>query len=598
MQSFSRQSFGNKLKIAFLSVIVLSILMTGGLSYTISAVTLEQNALKLTRDTVARSAQIVDEKLNKLMLIMMTFMISQPFYDMLRDVVASEDSRYYKHLNDLDNVFSQARIAEPLIHSIYVSTPIGEFYPSSMNRNRGIAFADTDLYARIEREKKNMWVGGHEDQLFSGGERVISLILQPIFDTPVSGVYIVVNIREAGFRQLVQGNSGDDAFSFLLNADGETVYPVQQPLVRKAVEDGNLPRMMRLEEGSQSFELSGETYLLNYARLNIADWTMTTIRSRADVLRDLVVVKWLIAGVAVAALLVTLLVSGAFARYLLKPLQGLMKVMKRVEQNDLTARFASGSGDELGQVGLRLNRMLEQIVVLIDEVTDAQTHKRTAEIKALSAQMDPHFLYNTLNTIYWKLKLKQIEPSQQMVLSLSRLFQLGLNNGREITTLARELEHVRQYLELQSSCYEGLFTYTIEVREPELTACSMPRILLQPLVENSILHGFRDLKEGGRISIEIAEAGESRWAIVVRDNGNGMDEAQVRALVAAAGAAPGDSPASGLESGKGYAVSNLMRRLQLYYGDEADLQIDSAPERGTEIRIALPRKGEKWDEHA
>ncbi|MFD0672575.1 sensor histidine kinase [Cohnella sp. GCM10027633] len=579
-----RQSFRNKLKVAFLAVIVLSVLMTGGLSYYISAATLEKNALKLTQDTVVKSAQIVDEKLNKLMLIMMTFMISQPFYDMLKDAASGTDDNYYKHLNDLDNVFSQARIAEPLIHSIYVYTPIGEFYPSSMNRNRLTAFPDTSLYERIEREQKNLWVEGHEDMIFSGKDRVLSLILKPIFDTPVNGVYIVVNIREDGFRKLVQGNTGEGAHSFLLNAEGETVYPAKDALVREAVDAGDLKDMMNRAEGSQSFELGGATYLLNYDRLGIADWTMTTIRSQADVLKDLVYVKWLIAAVALAVFTVTVLISGVFSRYLLKPLQGLLKVMKRVESNDLTARFESGTGDELGQVGVRFNRMLEQIVVLIDEVTEAQTHKRTAEIKALSAQMDPHFLYNTLNTIYWKLKLKQIEPSQQMVMALSRLFQLGLNNGREITTLSKELEHVRQYLELQISCYEGLFAYEIHVREPELAELSIPRILLQPLAENSILHGFRDLKTGGRIEIEITGEGE-RWTIAVRDNGCGMDEEQARALLRP-------------DSKKGYAVSNLVQRLQLYYGDSAAIEADSAPERGTEIRISLPKIGVHADEQS
>lgn len=555
--------------------------MTGGLSYYISAATMEKNALKLTQDTVVRSAQIVDEKLNKLMLIMMTFMISQPFYDMLKDAASGDASRYYTHLNDLDNVFSQARIAEPLIHSIYVSTPIGEFYPSSMNRNRVNTFENTFLFERIEREKKNIWVEGHEDMLFSGGDRVISLILEPIFDFPVNDVYIVVNIREDGFRKLVQGESGTSSFSFLLNAEGETVYPAREPLVRQAVDAGNLRHMMSRPEGNQSFELNGKAYLLNYAKLGIADWTMTTVQSQASVLKDMVYVKWLIAGIALAAFVVAALISGALTRYLLKPLQGLMKVMRRVENNDLSARFESGGGDELAQVGLRFNRMLEQIVLLIEEVTEAQTNKRSAEIKALSAQMDPHFLYNTLNTIYWKLNLKQVEPSQKMVMSLSRLFQLGLNNGQEITTLSKELEHVRQYLELQSSCYEGLFSYEIQVHEPELSALSIPRIILQPLVENSILHGFHDLGSGGRIEIGIAGEGE-RWTLTVKDNGSGMDEDQVRSLF-------------WRESEKGYAVSNLIRRLQLYYGDSAEFHVDSIPDEGTTIRISLPKKGERAD---
>ncbi|SET70594.1 sensor histidine kinase [Paenibacillus sp. NFR01] len=582
MDYLLRQSFRNKLKIAFLVVIVLSVLMTGGLSYYISAATLEKNALKLTQDTVARSAQIVDEKLNKLMLIMMTFMISQPFHDMLKDAAAGDTSRYYMHLNNLDNVFSQARIAEPLIQSIYVTTPIGEFYPSSMNRNRNTAFEDTFLYDRIEREKKNIWVEGHKDMLFSGGDRVISLILEPIFDTPVSGVYIVVNIREDGFRKLVQGDTGVGASSFLLNSEGAPVYPVKDPLARQAVEAGNLSSMMLRSEGNQSFELNDQLYLLNYAHLGIAEWTITTIRSQAVVLKDMVYVKWLIAGIALTAFAVTTLISGALTRYLLKPLQGLLKVMKRVENNDLSARFESNSGDELGQVGFRFNRMLEQIVVLIEEVTEAQSHKRATEIKALSAQMDPHFLYNTLNTIYWKLNMKQVEPSQKMVMALSRLFQLGLNKGQEITTLSKELEHVRQYLELQSYCYEGLFDFEIEVCGTDLPALSIPRIILQPLVENSILHGFRDWMNGGRIQIEIAGDAE-HWTITVRDNGSGMDENQVCALF-------------GKEPEKGYAVSNLIRRLQLYYGDRVGFQVNSALGRGTEVILFLPKKGEHSNE--
>jgi two-component system sensor histidine kinase YesM len=260
----------------------------------------------------------------------------------------------------------------------------------------------------------------------------------------------------------------------------------------------------------------------------------------------------LILLLTVCCFIVTVLVSDALTRYLLKPLLGLQRVMKRVEGNDLTARFESRSSDMLAQVGHRFNRMLEQIVVLIEEVRKAETNKRSAEIKALSAQMDPHFLYNTLNTIYWKLKLGQVEPSQQMVVALSRLFQIRLNKGNEITTLDKELQHVRQYLELQAFCYESLFEYDIRVREPWLTDLPVPRIMLQPLVENSILHGFGGVERGGRITIE----------------------------------ADGD-----MERQRWYS------RLRLYYGDEADVTIESGPDEGTTVRLSLPLKGTNPDVH-
>ncbi|GAA3413864.1 sensor histidine kinase [Paenibacillus hodogayensis] len=586
MIDLNKISFRGKLRSAFLAVTILSILITGVFSYSIAANRMETNAMKLTQDAVVKSAQIADEKLSKLMIVMMTFMISQPFQSMLKDVLFGEKGQYFTHLANLDNVFSQARMAEPLIHSIYVSTPIGEFYPLSMNRNRQTSFADTPLFGRVSEQKRNVWVEGHEDSLFLGKARVVSLILEPIADFPLKDVYVVVNIREEGLRKLVAPDTAEMASRFLLDSNVQLVATEPDTLVRQAVGSGILAPFVHnrdQETGYSSEILNGDTYLINYARLGINDWTILSIQSKADVLKDMNDVKWLILLLTVCCFIVTVLVSDGLTRYLLKPLLGLQRVMKRVEGNDLTARFESRSSDELAQVGHRFNRMLEQIVVLIEEVRQAEANKRSAEIKALSAQMDPHFLYNTLNTIYWKLKLGQVEPSQRMVVALSRLFQIGLNKGNEITTLDKELQHVRQYLELQAFCYESLFEYDIQVRVPWLTDLAVPRIMLQPLVENSILHGFGGMESGGRITIEAdGDMERQRWFITVKDNGRGMDETTVRSL---------HRP----EPERGYALGNMFSRLRLYYGDEADITIESAPDEGTTVRLSMPLKGTNPD---
>lgn len=494
-------SFRQKLNYAFLAVTMLAVLVTGGLSYYTSAGILEEESLTLTQDSVAKSAQVIDEKLNKLMLVMMTFMISEPFKDLLESASTGEADEYYKHLNNMDNVFSQARVAEPLIHSIFVSTPIGDFYPLSINRNRSVGFQDTPMYARIMEEKRNIWVEGHEDQLFTGNQRVVSLVLEPITDSTLysaKDVYVVVNIRESGLSRLIGSGSSGGAKRFLVGGEGELVVSDNDPLVRQAVESGMIGNIVGSGAAEQTtHELKGEKYLINYASLNINDWKIVSVQSKDDVLKDLIYVKWMIFFIAIGCIAVAILVSGGLLRFLLKPLGNLQSVMKRVESNDLSARFEVKSGDELAQIGIRFNRMLEQIVSLIDEVKEAETNKRRTEIKALSAQMDPHFLYNTLNTIYWKMKLNKAEESQHMVVSLSRLFQIGLNKGQEITTLEKELLHVRQYLELQKYCYEELFDYEIEADDSALNELKVPRIMLQPLVENSIVHGFGSMERGG-----------------------------------------------------------------------------------------------------
>lgn len=586
MKFLNKAPFRNKLIAAFMTVTLLSILMTGYFSYSITSGILEENALKLTQDTVAKTAQTVDEKLSKLTVIMMTFMISQQFQDMLKDVSLENYGEYYTHWTNLDNVFSQARIAEPLIQGIFVSTPMGEFYPSFMNRNRQADFEDTDLYKRVVSEKKTLWIEGHEDALFYGKQRVVSLVLEPIAKFPLKDVYVVVNIQEDGLRKLIgtEMDSGSGSLRFLMNADAKLVYDETEPLVTDAAGSALVADISRNGvTGYTSFDRNGSTYLLNYARMHVNDWTILAIQSKNYVLKDMTYVKWMILLVTLFSFIITLFVSGAFTRYLLKPLQKLQKVMKRVESNDLTARFESLQEDDLAQVGFRFNRMLDQIVLLIDEVKEAESSKRSTEIKALSAQMDPHFLYNTLNVIYWKLKLKQVDQSQTMVVSLSRLFQLGLNKGKEITTLEKELEHVKLYLELQASCYENLFEYNIEVKDPSLLPLTVPRIILQPLVENSILHGFYSMENGGRITIELdSDPAAEAWSIRVADNGCGMERETVKAMLRG-------------QQGKGYAIGNLISRLQLYYRGQAQFTVESDPDWGTVIHMSIPMKGEVPD---
>lgn len=581
----NKLSFRSKLRAAFLAVAMLSILITGVFSYSITASIMQTNALKLTQDTVVKSAQNLDEKLKKLMLVTSTFMLSHSFQDMLRDASAGNQSRYFAHMTNMDNLFSQAKMAEPLIHSIFISTPIGEYYPLTMNRNRGVPFAETPLYERIRQEKRNVWIEGHDDALFLGSPRVLSLILQPVSEYPLNDIYVVVNLREDGLRKQVGAETEGGSVRFLLNAGASSVYDESNELALRAMESGPVARIAREgTTGYETYEMDGETYLLNYARLGINDWTVMAIQSKNHVLKDLIHVKWAIVLIAVVSFFVTVLVSSAFTGYLLKPLRGLLHVMKRVEGNDLAARFESCSEDELAQVGFRFNRMLEQIVRLIDEVKEAEAGKRTTEIKALSAQMDPHFLYNALNAIYWKLKTKKINESQQMIMSLSRLFQLGLNKGREMTTLDKELEHVRQYLELQAFCYENLFEYEIRVDGEWLRKLEVPRIIVQPLAENSILHGFESMESGGRIAIDVCgDEGAGRWSIRVADNGRGMDPE-------AAASKP-----QRRDPDNGYALGNLVSRLQLCYGDEAKLTVTSASGEGTVVTIDLPAKGERAD---
>ncbi|MNQ78510.1 Sensor histidine kinase YehU [compost metagenome] len=300
--------------------------------------------------------------------------------------------------------------------------------------------------------------------------------------------------------------------------------------------------------------------------------------SKQELLDPVRNIKWLVLCMMAGCITLALLLARYMSHLLLKPLLHLQHTMRQVENNDLSARFESPYQDEIGDAGRRFNRMLGTIEQLIEEVMESEKEKRKAEVKALQAQIDPHFLYNTLNTVFWKCEMNEYEDVKEMVISLSGLFRLGLNNGHEITTLGKELEHVRQYLQIQKQCYETLFDYIIEA-DTEWFHLPVLKVILQPLVENSILHGMKALKNQGIIRIKVEKEAQ-RLVIRVSDNGVGMD---VGALKAKMNEPVGPS--------NGYALKNVRSRLQLYYGQDAEITFVSEPYIHTEVSISIPLEG-------
>ncbi|WP_258169109.1 sensor histidine kinase, partial [Paenibacillus sp. AR247] len=250
--------------------------------------------------------------------------------------------------------------------------------------------------------------------------------------------------------------------------------------------------------------------------------------------------------------------------------------MREVEDNRLNVRFSSRSNDEVAQVGNQFNRMLDEINRLIDDVRESEAGKLKAEMRALTAQMEPHFLYNTLNTIYCKSVLGENDDVNEMIMALSQMFQIGLSGGKDWNSLDDELSHVQQYCAIQQKCYEGLFTYEIKVTDEELLRSPLPKILLQPIVENSIQHGFEDFTSGGEIRIGAIRDGD-RLHLTIEDNGKGMDVDKVEQALL--------SPSS---TKKGYALKNIKHRLSLFYGEEARMVFSSTPGEGSRTDLWIP----------
>ncbi len=572
-------SFKRKIWAGFTLLLAVSILVAGGVSYNIASRVIEENAMKLSQDAVNKSTQVLEEKLRSIMVSVMALMISEPIKDVVDDTRIGRTDRRFVHFANLENVFAQARINHPLIDSMLLVTPIGEFYSFTTRRALQTPFYESAMYELAKTNKHVTWIEAHEDTLFNKKGQVITLILPLIAENyPLEDAYLIVNIDAKALKKAVMpdmpGSIGDYA---LLHKDGSNVL--------EGVDPGAYNFELNVAERLSGDSLSGHTefhedgtdYLINYSFSQvIPDWLIVKAQTKRELFGQVESIKTTTVLLVIACVIVALFLANALTRFLLRPLVALQSVMKKVEQNNLSARYVSTGQDEINQLGIRFNLMLDQTEKLIEEVRFEGGERRKAEIKALSAQIDPHFLYNTLNTIYWKAGANQMNDVKEMVLAFSRLFKLGLNQGQEITTLLHEVEHVKQYLMLQHQCYEGLFDYEIDVEHEELLEIPVLRLIIQPLVENSIQHGFADLESHGSVRIRIYSEAE-QLVIAVMDNGKGMNTVEVEQELHQENV-----------PNKGYALRNVYHRLQLYYGHTARIQLSSTPFVETQVTLYIP----------
>lgn len=261
--------------------------------------------------------------------------------------------------------------------------------------------------------------------------------------------------------------------------------------------------------------------------------------------------------------------------------------MRRLQTGDFTQRVFFEGNDEIGLLGHGYNLMVQRIKELINDVYASSLKQKEAELKALQAQIRPHFLYNTLNTICWEAEKKGDKEIADMVYSLSQVFCLSLNDGRDTFTLEQEVEHVTNYLFLQKNRFRERFEFEIFLDE-RIKDYIVPKLLLQPLAENAVIHGIEPLSGSGLISVRAIR--KDRFIILeVQDNGAGITSDRLQELRQGL-IAEISLPEADNVGRSGFALMNVQERLELFFV-EASLHIESTEGSGTRIIIQIAVEG-------
>ena len=419
----------------------------------------------------------------------------------------------------------------------------------------------------------------HVESIFPGWYPWVVTMIEPL-ERDGEEAWVALDLRFASISSYINNvGIGQHGYCFLMDESGILYHP-QQQLIYSQLKSEDTATLADLPDGTYSE--SNVIYVLQ--TVEGSPWRVVGV-SYVDelVTSNLWENFWLLALAAVAILLAALVSSIVISRALSRPLKGLSRAMRQFEKNADTFTYAPvGGAREVQELSESFGHMVVKIQHLMETVRREEINLRKTELKALQAQINPHFLYNTLDSIAWMCEQGRNDEAVQMVNALAQLFRISISRGHELIPIRSELRHAESYLKIQKHRYKNQFSYRFDVDESCLDfLCN--KITLQPIIENAIYHGINGLVDEGEIVITLRAEGQD-VVFTVADNGVGMEEEQIQAILR-----------KERSDHTGIGIKNVNDRLKIYFGEGYGITIDSEPDVGTTVTIRMPQVREEGE---
>lgn len=390
---------------------------------------------------------------------------------------------------------------------------------------------------------------------------------------------VFIDLNYSAISELCDQNSiGSKGYVFLLDQDGNVVYHPQQQQLYNELQTENIDLVMNTDKETLMDGSGDNARIYTISRSEKTGWTVVGCTNVAELLKDSKKARSIYVLVAAILVAVALVLSNFIARNITRPLQQLRDSMARVQEGDFgAAEVEVTSRNEVGSLTRSFNVMTSRIQELMKQNIYEQQQKRKSELKALQSQINPHFLYNTLDSIIWMAEGKKNEEVVVMTASLARLLRQSISNEEEQVPIGQEVEYARSYLTIQKMRYKDKLEFQIQV-DAQIMGVPIIKLVLQPLIENAIYHGLKYKEGKGLLIVRGYREGENA-VLQIKDNGAGMDEQTLSHIF--------EKHKVNYRS-NGVGVYNVQKRLQLYYGMDYGITYSSKQGEGTTASIVIP----------
>lgn len=441
----------------------------------------------------------------------------------------------------------------------------------------------TEIYQNLsfDPDKMDDYAGGyvstpHVASIFQGYYPWVVTLVAPL-DAPGREEWIALDISFSSISAYLNDvGIGQHGYCFLMDQSGNIIYHPQQQLIYSDLKRENTSLIAGLPDGSN--ESGSMIYTLT--SLENSHWRVVGVSFVEELITESVQeVSRILAASGIGILLAAVIISFVLFRTLSRPMHGLTAAMRQFEQDaDNFTYVPVGGAREVRVLSDSFGQMVVQIQRLMEQVRAEEVNLRKTELRALQAQINPHFLYNTLDLINWEAFEHDAPEISEIAQNLAKFYRLSLNKGRQILTIREELEHVRAYVSIENRHFDDAICLQIDVPEA-LQPLACLNIILQPFVENAILHGFAENPARGVCNIRIEAWREGDDVVfLVQDDGPGMTEAQIESIFRE----------NTVRQSSGYGVKNIQSRIRLSFGENYGVTYRNTKEAGTAVYIRIP----------
>jgi two-component system sensor histidine kinase YesM len=588
MKLLKRISIRKRLLLLFSIQILIPLLFMGTMLYRTSRDIIQSKSIDYTGDILKMVELRIEDFSNNVKVASQDMLYDRVIYDIL-----AEDSRNklsnlssYEEVYAVNNILRKACLSREEIQSIALISNYQNYYTYDSNIGR----ASIEQLVPYEKMKAVA--------LEAGGEAVWFLDMDEQGEVKnlyiTRSIYDISNYEEIGLmailirKEALEGVYGDLSTEFMqsiaiVSDAGEWII-------------GSGERTRRLQETYEELDFKGKNHsvdeegriLLSFKELENPNWRILAEISVDKLNEDLYAFRTYFMIIIAATLLILSILSIFFAMDILTPIKRLVQGMKTMQESKTHDEIIVDRQDELGYLSQCFNDMSREIDILVNRVYKEQLTRKEAEIKTLQAQINPHFLFNTLESINWMARLNNVDEISEMVTALSALMEAGIGKGGPLVTIKEEIDFVDSYILIMKNRYGERLDFNKSI-DSSLLGIKVPKLLLQPLVENAIYHGVDKFRKQGKIYLIIRKI-DQRVEIEVLDNGQGMTEENIRELNKNLNEG-NDAYLFSENSGMGIGLKNVNRRIKLFYGVEYGVRVESIYEEYMKVVVTIPVVG-------